>query len=226
MSKRFSTGARGFRAVLFDLDGTLVDTMTGFADLAAAVMSERHGLDRGAARRLYLETSGIPFHQQLEVICPGDSRNAAASAEFEERKRAVCDATRMDADTLAGLETLRALGYRLVVSSNTGQPFVDDFARREPFRFDLALGFDGASGLAKGRPHVEVACRTLGVTAAELVFCGDSLKDAELAEACDVAFVGRLGTFTLDDFRRRDADAIAVPGIVELAELLRTRAAA
>jgi phosphoglycolate phosphatase len=221
-----SPTARGLRAVMFDLDGTLVDTMGAFADLAAAVMAERHGLDRAAARSRYLETSGIPFHQQLEVICPGDPRNAAASAEFEERKRAVCDATVMDADTVAGLEALRARGYRLVVSSNTGQTFVDDFARREAFAFDLALGFDAARGLAKGRPHVEHTCRELGVTTGELVFCGDSLKDAELAEACGVAFVGRLGTFTHADFRARDPHAAAVGSIRELADLLRERIAA
>jgi phosphoglycolate phosphatase-like HAD superfamily hydrolase len=226
MPNHLSPIARGLRAVMFDLDGTLVDTMGAFADLAAAVMAERHGLDRAAARRRYLETSGIPFHQQLEVICPADPRNAAASAEFEARKRAVCDATVMDADTVAGLEALRACGYRLVVSSNTGQPFVDDFARREAFPFDLALGFDAARGLAKGRPHVELACRELGVTTAELVFCGDSLKDAELAEECGIAFVGRLGTFTYGDFRARDPHALAVGGILELADLLRERIAA
>jgi phosphoglycolate phosphatase-like HAD superfamily hydrolase len=226
MPRQLSTVARGLRAVMFDLDGTLVDTMGAFADLAAAVMAQRHGLDAAAARRRYLETSGIPFHQQLEVICPGDPRNAPASAEFEERKRAVCDATVMDAETVAGLEALRGCGYRLVVSSNTGQPFVDDFARRERFRFDLALGFDAPRGLAKGRPHVELACRELGVTTAELVFCGDSLKDAELAEVCEVAFVGRLGTFTRDDFRARDPEAIAVGGMLELADLLRARVAA
>ncbi|HSJ99801.1 MAG TPA: HAD family hydrolase [Kofleriaceae bacterium] len=217
---------RGLRAVMFDLDGTLVDTMGGFADLAADLMAARHGLDRATARRRYLETSGIPFHQQLEVICPGDRRNAPASAEFEERKRAVADATVMDAATVAGLEALRAAGYRLVVSSNTGQPFVDDFARRERFRFDLALGFDAATNLAKGRPHVELACRTLGVTTAEVVFCGDSLKDAELAEACGIPFVGRLGTFTREDFRARDPQAVAVRDMLELADLLRARIAA
>ena len=218
--------SRGLRAVMFDLDGTLVDTMGAFADLAAAVMAQRHGLDRALARRRYLETSGIPFHQQLEVICPGDARNPGASAEFEERKRAVCDATMMDADTVAGLESLRASGYRLVVSSNTGQPFVDDFARRERFKFDLALGFDARRGLAKGRPHVELACRELRVAIEELVFCGDSIKDAELAEGCRIAFVGRLGTFTHEDFRARDPDAVAVGGIRELAHLLRARIAA
>jgi phosphoglycolate phosphatase-like HAD superfamily hydrolase len=214
------------RAVMFDLDGTLVDTMGAFADLAAEVMSTRHGYDRVVARARYLETSGIPFHQQLEVILPGDARNAAASAEFEERKRAVCDATMMDADTLKGLAGLRELGFKLVVSSNTGQEFVDDFARREPFQFDLALGFDAPKQLAKGQPHVDHTCKQFGLTTSELLFCGDSLKDGELADACGVAFVGRLGTFTLADFQRRDAKAVAVGNVVELPALLRGKVAA
>ena len=37
-----STTVRGLRAVMFDLDGTLVDTMGAFADLAAAVLARRH----------------------------------------------------------------------------------------------------------------------------------------------------------------------------------------
>ncbi len=221
-----SSETRGLRAVMFDLDGTLVDTMGAFADLAADVMASRHGLDRADARARYMQTSGIPFHQQLEVIVPRDARNAAASAEFEERKRAVCDATMMDRETITGLEGLRALGLKLVVSSNTGQEFVDDFARREPIRFDLALGFDASAGLAKGRPHVDHTCRVLGVARHELVFCGDSLKDGELADACEVAFVGRLGTFTLADFRARDPQAIAVGNVIELPALLRGRIAA
>lgn len=214
------------RAVMFDLDGTLVDTMGAFADLAAEVMASRHGYDRVQARARYLETSGIPFHQQLEVILPGDARNAAASAEFEERKRAVCDATMMDAETLEGLAGLRALGFKLIVSSNTGQEFVDDFARREPFTFDLALGFDAANQLAKGKPHVERTCQVFALAPSEILFCGDSLKDGELADACNVAFVGRLGTFTLEDFKKRDANAIAVGNVIELPALLRGKVAA
>ncbi len=214
------------RAVMFDLDGTLIDTMGGFADLAAEVMEQRLGHDRGTARLRYMETSGIPFRQQLEVIAPGHPANQATSDEFEERKRAVCDATSMDETTIRGLEQLRALGLKLVVSSNGAQHFVDDFARRETFKFDLALGFDAARGLAKGRPHVEHTCQALGLAVPELLFCGDSLKDGELADQCGIPFVGRTGTFTHADFLRRDPAGRAVDTIVELADLVRAKAAA
>ncbi len=214
------------RAVLFDLDGTLVDTMPAFADLAADVMRARHGLDFAVGRGRYLETSGLPFVQQLDIIAPAHPANAAASAEFEARKLAVCRSTSMDARTIAGLEALRALGLALVVSSNTGQDVVDEFTEREPFRFDLALGFDPARGLAKGLPHIERTLSSLRIARESLLFVGDSLRDADLAEQAGVPFVGRLGTFGADDFRRRNHDAISVAHVDDLAVLLRPHLAA
>src|SRR6185369_12439926 len=94
------------RAVMFDLDGTLIDTMGGFADLAAEIMAARHGLDAVEGRRRYMETSGIPFRQQLEVIHPAHAQNDAASDEFEQRKRAVCDAAVMPEKTVAALDRM------------------------------------------------------------------------------------------------------------------------
>lgn len=208
------------RVVMFDLDGTLVDTMGNFADLAAEVMAARHGLDWTHARARYLETSGLPFVKQLEIIAPGHPANAAASDEFEARKLAVCEATMMDAPTVAGLEALRALGLKLVVSSNTGQSVVDDFAAREPFQFDLVLGFDPARGLAKGRPHVARALVAFAVTADQLLFVGDSLKDADLADECGVAFIGRTGTFREKDFLGRDPRARCIADVGHLAALI------
>jgi phosphoglycolate phosphatase-like HAD superfamily hydrolase len=213
-------------AVLFDLDGTLVDTMPAFADLAAEVMAARHAADPVVARRRYLETSGIPFAQQLEVIHPGHPANRAASDEFEQRKRALCDAAPMDEATVRGLWQLRALGLRLVVSSNTGQPFVDEFVAREGFPFDLALGFDAAAALAKGEPHVAHTCQVLGLSRDRLLFVGDSLADARLAAASGVSFVGRLGTFRVADFLALDPAAATVANVVELPALLALRDAA
>lgn len=213
------------RVVMFDLDGTLVDTMGGFADIAAEVMAARHRVEWGWARGKYLETSGLPFCKQLEVVFPGHAGNQAASDEFEERKLAVCEATAMDARTIEGLAALRGLGLKLVVSSNTGQTVVDAFVEREGFRFDLALGFDPAQGLGKGRPHVERALAVFGVAREELLFVGDSLKDADLADDCGVPFIGRLGTFGESDFRRRDPSAVCVSHVAELPALLARRAA-
>lgn len=185
-------------AVLFDLDGTLVETMPMFADVAADVMNEVHGLEREAARTAYLATSGIPFFKQLELIKPGDARNANAAATFERRKVEATAGIGASESTIVALRRLGMRGIRVGVSSNNFQNQVDKFVEECRAPFDLALGF--GDGLAKGDPHFDRACATFECTRDDLVFVGDSLADADLARGAGVRFIGRLGTFTAEQF--------------------------
>src|SRR5215470_13932785 len=204
--------------LLLDLDGTLVDTMQLFADLASAVMARVFNVAERTARKLYLETSGIPFQQQLEVIFGEHSAVVSAASEYESRKHAIAAAADMDAATRAALEEVRARGIGLVVSSNGMQRHIDQFAARSPGLFDLALGFGGA--LAKGEPHIALVEQALGVGRSSLVFVGDSLRDGELAEACGVRFVGRTGTFTRRELAARFPAVPVIDSVVELPGLL------
>ena len=95
--------------LLCDLDGTLIDSMPTLADLATEVMEALYGTPRILARELYLATCGLPFVKQLEEIFPDDARNADASAQFEARKPARCNAIRMPAETRRALERMREL---------------------------------------------------------------------------------------------------------------------
>ncbi|MCX5747464.1 MAG: HAD family hydrolase [Proteobacteria bacterium] len=203
------------RAILFDLDGTLIDTMQVFADVAADVMVRHHQLDRTTARAAYLTTSGIPFFQQLEVIVPGDDRNAAAAAEFEARKIVAVADVVPSPITVEALEAIRALGIAIAVCSNNFQDQVDAFVAHCPVKLDLALGF--GNGLAKGPTQFDHACRTFGCRRDDLLFVGDSIADAELARASNIRFVARLGTFDAGAFA---AVAPTSPAVVEIPEIL------
>lgn len=204
------------RVIMFDLDGTLIDTMFAFADLAAELMAANHGDEVGWARERYLATSGIPFAQQLEVIHPGHPANGATETEFELRKKDITRRARMDAETIAALAELRRLGAKLVLSSNTGQEFVDEFVDAEDFEFDLALGFHANSGMAKGAPHVAHTLHSFHAVPEQVWFVGDSLKDGELASATGLAFFGRLGTFDAADFERAAAGTPTLSSIADL----------
>ena len=203
--------------ILFDLDGTLVDTMGAFADIAADVMAIRYGLSRKNARRLYLQTSGVPFCRQLEVIFGDHPENDAAAAEFEARKHHVALVACMDPATEAALWALREKGIKLVVSSNGMQEHVDAFADRTGL-FDLALGFDGSAG--KGEPHVRVVEERLGVTRGALLFVGDSLRDGEIARETGVRFCARAGTFPAEAFVARFPESPVVESLAEIAFLV------
>ena len=215
--------ARRPALVMFDLDGTLIDTMGALADLAAECMEARFGTPRAEARRRYLQTSGIPFRQQLEVIYPGDEGNDGTSGTFERRKRSICEAAELEPGTVAALQALRSSGLILVVSSNSAQHYVDEFAGRAAFGFDLALGF--GDGLAKGEPHVRRACELFSVAREQLLFVGDSLKDGELARCSGVRFVGKSGTFSREQFEAAWPGVPVIETIGELVELLPPRTA-
>jgi phosphoglycolate phosphatase len=189
------------KALLCDLDGTLIDSMPALADLAMEVMESRYGTPRVLARELYVATCGRPFVKQLEEIYPGDPRNAGASDTFEAMKPARCGAIRMAPDTRRALERLRSMGVRIAVSSNNGTDNVRAFARTAGFEFDLVLGY--GDGMAKGRPHLEATSRAFAVGWQEMLFVGDSLHDGEIAEREGVPFVGVATTFSSERFMLR-----------------------
>ncbi len=206
------------KALLCDLDGTLIDTMPVLADLATEVMSDTHGLPRALGRELYLTTCGLPFIKQLEEIFPGDTRNRGASDIFEGRKPSRCSMARMPEDTRAALRELRARGVRIAVSSNNGRENVEAFARLSGFPFDLVMGF--GDGLAKGRPHIEMAERKFGVDRQEMLFIGDSLHDGEIANQSQIPFVGLAGTFAKERFLLRFPGQPVIGRFAELLDLL------
>jgi phosphoglycolate phosphatase-like HAD superfamily hydrolase len=205
--------------LMCDLDGTLVDTMPILADLATQAINETYGMPRGLAREMYLTTSGLPFHQQLERIFPGDRRNADTAARYEAAKPERCRGARMTPDTRRALALLQTRGVQVVVSSNNGVDNVSAFARDSEFPFDLALGHDG-NGFGKGRPHVEEVARSLGVRRSGMLFCGDSLYDGEVAQREGLRFVGVTGTFSRERFALRFPGTPVVDRLAQLVSLL------
>jgi len=213
------------KVLLCDLDGTLIDTMPTLADLASEVMADVYAMDPVEARKAYITTCGRPFIHQLGVIFPGDARNQGASDRFEGAKPARCAAARMSPDTARALGVLRKRGIRIAVSSNNGNENVQAFAQRAAFEFDLLLGFGG--GLAKGKTHIEAACRQFEIGRDELLFVGDSLHDGDIAAAEQIGFVGLTGTFSREQFVQRFGGRYPiVDRFADLVDLFRASAAA
>ncbi len=206
------------RAVLFDLDGTLVDSMGAFADIAARIISREYGIPRDEARRAYLRTSGIPFFQQLEELFPGRERNPRLAAEFESAKLDDFFAEEYFPDVLPALAGLKAMGYVLAVSSNNFQSNVEAFVGSRGFAFDLVLGF--RPGFEKGKDHFDHLCRQAHLIPGDLLFVGDSLQDGHRALGYGADFAGRTGTFSRQQFLHRFPGIVVVDSLLELPPLL------
>ncbi len=202
-------------AFLFDFDGTLVDTMDGFADIAGMVIHKFHSeMSFDEARANYLKTSGAPFFQQCEMLFPGHPSNAEKVKIFEEEKQAGFFRQKFSDDVIFSINALRKRGDIAGVSSNNYQELIDKFVEREGLIFDVVLGFN--NGFQKGKDHFEYVMSRFSLTRDQLTFIGDSLKDAEKAFANKINFIGKCGTFKKDDFLKLDGSIVTINNIREL----------
>jgi phosphoglycolate phosphatase len=204
------------KVYIFDFDGTIVDSMEEFADIASRVMPKYFPIAAEDARRAYLETSGIPFFQQLEQLFPGNDANARAADEFERTKLETYLEKKPFEDAGKTIQELRSKGAKAVVSSNNFQNLVDELTEKLGIEFDMVLGFK--PGFAKGKDHFAHIERLLGAKRADMTFVGDSLRDGERAADYGIRFVAKEGIFPSEDFLKNFPDAKVISNLSELAK--------
>lgn len=207
------------KVFVFDFDGTIVDSMSAFADIAAAVMPRRLPINSTAARRLYLETSGIPFFQQLEVLFPGDPANKDTAEEFEKAKLEGYFREPLFDDAKDTIDHLRYSGIRTVVSSNNFQNLVDQYLEKNHIQFDMVLGFK--ENFSKGTDHFKHIEKMWNVDKNSVTYVGDSIKDGERATEYGISFIGKEGTFTRNDFLNSFPNAKVITNLSELKMICR-----
>jgi phosphoglycolate phosphatase-like HAD superfamily hydrolase len=190
------------RLLIFDLDGTLLDTMGRLADLFCEMLLERRGIPESLSRPIYVREMGKgPRPQFVEVLKATESFDEALADELTADYWAVCEALEpaLFPEVPEVLESLRRRGHTLVVSSG-GKP---DFVARNlrltgiEWLFRLVLGTDRAvPEMAKGPGHFKLIREALGLSEDELrqsgVFIGDGVYDMEVACGAGLVAVGRL----------------------------------
>lgn len=186
------------KAILFDFDGTLVDSMGDLADIASDVIQNYYKLSKNYGEMLYKMTSGLPFCKQIEMMFCDCERNRLAVDEFETRKKDSFKEHKLFDDTIETIGYLREKGYMTIISSNNFKEVIEDYLRSSGLKVDEVLGFGG--GLSKGRSHVEYISDKYGFQNDEIVLVGDSLKDAELAMECGISFIGKTGLNSSEGF--------------------------
>lgn len=205
--------------IIFDFDGTLVDTMNIFADVASRLILENYGIEREAARGLYLKTSGLPFCQQIEIMFPGHDLNAKVASAYEMEKIEAAADIVMERETKEALKILKNQGYELAVSSNNFQRNISQFVENNRLGglFKLTLGF--RDGFGKGKEHFDFIKNELGRDSKEMIFIGDSINDARMSKENDIDFLGKIGTFAKKDFVKFDKSIRCIENISDLIKI-------
>lgn len=200
---------------IFDFDGTVVDSMSFLTRLATDLLVANYGMEREKAGRAYVETTGLPFEKQVELIFPGDARNRSTVEAFEERKRESLFDFEVFPDAPPALERIRREGIKVCVSSGNYEDVIAEIVRFRGLEFDLVMGF--RPGFQKGPDHFRFAMDTFGAAPDRVLFVGDSRKDGLAAQEAGIRFIARTGLLTAEEFSRV---LPGVPSIDSLDEIL------
>ena len=176
------------RAVLFDLDGTLLDTIADLADAANLTLGE---LGRPARSQKEIHSfvgKGIPNlvrRCMTEGMSATESEIEYAVAVFR-RHYAVVNGVRTRAypGVTELLGTLRARNLPLAVVTNKAEAFTLPLLERMEIAHYFATVISGDT-LAVKKPDpavVHLACERLGVAPGEALMIGDSANDALAAQ--------------------------------------------
>ncbi len=214
MSDRAGSFGR-FEAVVFDLDGTLVDTLPDIAGALNRLLAEerRSPLDDGAIRAMIGDGAARLVERALAAT--GEAAGGDALAGLTRRYLALYSAdlsgrSRPYPGADEALDALRAAGVRLAVCTNKPE------APSNTLLADLGLAgyfaaVVGGDSLAVRKPdgrHLLATLARLGADAARAAMVGDNANDVAVARAAGVPVVLVSHGYTQTPARALGADAV------------------
>ena len=176
------------RAVLFDLDGTLLDTIADLAEAANRMLSELGRPLRPQDEIHRFVGKGIPNLVRrclTEDSAASEAEIAAAVAVFRRHYTVVNGIhARLYPGVDATLQALRARGLRLAVVTNKAEAFTLPLLARTGIAgyFDTVVSGDTLAVKKPDPAVLHLACTRLGVSAGQALMIGDSANDALAAQ--------------------------------------------
>jgi len=185
------------KAVAFDLDGTLVDSIP---DLAAAANAMRQHLGLPALAELRIQEHVGDGIASLVHRAITDERHGVAEATLWEQgfsffvryyHEHLSDNTSVYPGVRDGLGLLRALQLPLVVVTNKSEylavPLLQQLELRDAF--SLVIGGDTLAEKKPSALPLQHVCEVLGINTSELAMVGDSENDILSARAAGAAAI-------------------------------------
>ncbi|HEX7386082.1 MAG TPA: phosphoglycolate phosphatase [Castellaniella sp.] len=182
-----------FSAILFDLDGTLLNTIP---DLAGAANAMRHDLGMAPVAQDILATYVGKGAEQLVIralqhdgATADDALVARGLACYTQHYRRLSGTqSHPYPGVLEGLNLFRAAGCQMAVVTNKSTEFTGPLLRHHGLVdfFDVVVCGDTCTQKKPDPMPVLYACKQLDVPPDQALFIGDSINDALAAQAAGI----------------------------------------
>ena len=200
--------------VVFDLDGTLVDSTQALLESHDAAFASV-GLERPSDEAI-LELIGLPLLHIMETLAPGQDPEAMSEIYSQAYVRVAPSCERL----FDGMSELLARPFRAAVATGKSQRGADRVVRQ----FDLERRFEivlGGNSVPRPKPHPDMLNAIMEATDTrpdEIVMLGDTTYDLEMAKSAGTRAIGvAWGHHTKE---RLEAWAPVVDTVADLTRLL------
>ena len=218
------------KAVVFDLDGTLVDFNIDFKAARAEVINilTKHGLPSS------LLSVNESVFSTLKKVKKHMRKNGKEEQEFVRLKENVISIveryeseaareTNIVPGILETLKTLREMKIKIALFTANGEKSTSHILRRFRLRrfFDAVITRESVLAVKPDPAHLKAALKALKVRPEEVVVVGDSVRDMKCARQLKVLAVGvTTGFSSIEALIRAGADYLAsssadIPALVQ-----------
>ena len=207
------------KAIIFDFDGTVADTMPFLTGLAVRLITENYTISRQEAKRRYLETTGVDFASQLESIFPNRPNNQKVAASFEKRKLEGIFDHPIFPDVIPALKYFRNKKIKIVICSSTKQKIIRKYSQLNQIDvlMDNLLGYE--QNFRKG-DQIDFVLQHYQLQPDRVLFVADSLTDYVFARDRKIEFIGISKIFGKKEFQKKGA--MCVGSLADLTRLFDT----
>ena len=202
------------QVLLFDLDGTLVDTAT---DLALAIKAMLKTLEKST-----LVQRALSGAHEIATDLDEEDKARALAIFLDSYQANVCVNTVLYPDVRSTLVELKRRGYRLVIVTNKPHQFVEPILAglRLDGLFELILGGDSLSKRKPDPMPLNYVSQLFEVNPNECLMIGDSKNDILAAKAAQMESVGLTYGYNYGEDIAQHQPELVLTHFVELLDAL------
>lgn len=215
------------KAIVFDWDGTVVNTMQHKKYNASVIFAEHYGVAAEKIILSYEKYSGVSRKELFDLIARENIGRALSHIEFnkltsEFTLRNIDSYKRnkvFDERNRRVLLWLKAQGYLLFVSSSAVSREIEKLAELLDIKgyFQEILG--SSDNFRKGKDHVDFIKKTYNLKVSEIAFVGDEKADMRLAGRLGLMCVGIVNGKSESALDKEFADYV-IKNLSDLKEIL------